>query len=448
MQGTCFMDLFKKAAGIVVGKIVLRAQLIPIGKLSGLKRIWASLFYSRAEISRLNNLWDDFLKANQENQHKHPDSSVHVARKSFQTPDGASLDTIELAAKNNKRCKEYALYCWGRSDCYEFKLARLASDALNLKKKVISFNFRGVAHSQGQVTSEHDLVNDLIFQVKRLIHQGVNPRHITLHGHSLGGAIGALAVAKLRKQGYPIRLYSDRSFGNLIDVSAALYFGKKRKIRKTISTIATLLLASVILTPIALFGLFTLTQTALFFAGIGLTLCWNKTHAIYDKVVGDLVERGMRWIMTYGHFEMKAADAYDEIPHEDKSHTVLHRPRKEHSPLLGKATVKEPSFDRVIPHEESLHKNSTSRKELKSHLKTVILKSRKREKILVHKHKLVHLANAKMTGGDHDSHPKELITPYKNLSAKRCLNGLERYYAFVDPNGGHEEMVRPKYKSF
>src|SRR4029078_9181046 len=136
----------------------------------------------------------------------------------------------------NKAPTEYVIYGWGRSDCYEFYLSRMASDALNLNKKIISFNFRGVAHSKGQVYQGRDLVDDYKFQIMRLIKQGVKAEQIKCcYGHSLCGAIAAFAVEELHREGYPVKLYADRSFASLIETSVALYFKRPNSRAKIVN---------------------------------------------------------------------------------------------------------------------------------------------------------------------------------------------------------------------
>ncbi|HRE33277.1 MAG TPA: hypothetical protein PLD88_14975, partial [Candidatus Berkiella sp.] len=126
----------------------------------------------------------DFVAKNTEYKKNAPEKVLEISRQFFATEDGSELDTVELYAPQNKAAKQYVIYGWGRSDCYEFFLPRLASDALNLNKKIISFNFRNVGLSKGQVYHEHDLVRDYKFQIKRLLDKGVDPKNITCYGHS------------------------------------------------------------------------------------------------------------------------------------------------------------------------------------------------------------------------------------------------------------------------
>ena len=77
----------------------------------------------------------------------------------------------------------------------------------------LAFNFRGVGSSEGAVTTAADLVADVAACVEALLQRGVQPRHLLLHGFSLGGAVAALFLASQTQRG--ICYVSDRSFRSL-----------------------------------------------------------------------------------------------------------------------------------------------------------------------------------------------------------------------------------------
>ncbi len=444
------MRVLRSLAGIFVGKIVLRAQLIPIGKLSGLKYVWTKLFSSKAEVALLNKLWPEFVAKNAKYEKENPELAIQIKRELLNTPDGAKLDTIEFVAKN-KDPKEYVIYGWNRSDCYELHLARLASDALNLNKKIISFNYRGVGHSEGQVYSERCLINDFLFQANCLLEKGVSPKNIKICAHSLGGAISTFAIEELINKQKPIKYVNDRSFANLIETSVALYF-KRHHSRRRIVNVGTMVLVATLLVPLFAVGIFTFVQTAILLGATFLSLHWKPTHSLFDKTVGWALEKTMRNIMIYGGWELKAGEKFDLIPPENKIHTVIRVPKNPESKTLGKRTTKQPLHeDKVILSPDSLHKNSKDYRTRKNDLKEQLQKATQEgdaAKIESLKDKLCELSNAKMSGGGHMSDPKEFITWYKSPIAKRPITGQERLYAFLEPEGDHLPLNPRKYKSF
>ncbi len=441
------MKWLKQFAGLVVGKFVLRSQLLPIGELEGLRWLWAKLHYSPAEITRLNNLWPDFIAKNNEHLKKRPELALNIKREFLTTADGSQLDTVELYAPKNKNTKEYVIYGWGRSDCYEYFLPRLANDALNLNKKIITFNFRNVGHSKGHVYHEHDLVRDYKFQIQRLLDKGVDPKNITCYGHSLCGAIATFAVKELHDEGHPVRLYSDRSFANLMITSINLFFKPNRRIRRSISMVGTLFLGSLLLGTLAWMGVIA-SLNALLIAGIGLLSFWvPPIFFLFDKSVGWVLEKTLYGLMTYGEWVMDVVKAYEAIPADCKMHTVLKTANKPHSKHLGERKREKPGHDKVILYPDSLHCHLTSHRQHKRELKEAIVKGPVHQ-IVKHKQKLNALANSKMTGGHHTANPHEMLTRYKSHRSGRWLNGQEHFYAFVEPQGPHDRPKASQYRKF
>ncbi len=291
-----------------------------------------------------------------------------------------------------------------------------------------------------------------MYQVQRLLDAGVKAENIKCYAHSLCGAIATFSVAQLIQKHKGLKLYNDRSFANLIDTSTALYFKRKHS-RKRIVTVATIALVTVAtlivaaLTPISLLNL-----AALWLVG-ALSARWHLTHVFYDKTVGWALETIMIKIMQYGGWELKAASEYEKIPLENRSHTVIRAPKKVFSTLLGRRKIKhaEPNHDKVILYPDSKHYQLKAFHDLKKHLKDklkVAMRQGNSQKVNELKNKLLDLCSAKMTGGGHMDDPKEFITWYKSPRAKRHLTGQERFYAFVEPQGNHENQIPRRYKVF
>lgn len=445
------MTWLKRLAGNVVGKFVLRAQLIPIGELTGVRWLWAKLTHTQEDIKRLNNLWPDFIAKNAELKKTNPDLYVDIKRQLLPTGDGSELDVVELCAPKNKDVKEYVIYGWGRSDSYEFFLPRLATDALNLNKKIITFNYRNVGHSKGTLNYEEDLVADYKFQIDRLIKQGVDPKNIHCYGHSLGGAAAAFAVNQKHKEKHPVKFYNDRSFANLMNTSINLFFKPKRRIRRSINTVGTLFFGSVIISALLLLGVITPLTALISAAATLVSLKVPPLYYLLDKTVGWILEKTLYHLMIYGKWVMDVAKAYEEIPADCKLHTVLRTARNTHSKHLGERKVDKAGFDKVILYPDSLHKNMPSHHEHTKALKVKLadaIQNGSEEHIAQSKGQLNKVLNVKMTGGEHTAWPHELFTRYKTHRSGRWITGQEHFYAFVEPEGTHDREKAPQYRKF
>ena len=87
-----------------------------------------------------------------------------------------------------------------------------------LQCNVLCFNYRGIGDSGGTVTQSGDLIEDAEAALSVLTNRGILPKHIVLHGHSIGGAVAALVGAR---QQYPSVLILDRTFASLGAVISA-----------------------------------------------------------------------------------------------------------------------------------------------------------------------------------------------------------------------------------
>ncbi len=133
------------------------------------------------------------------------------------TPDGAQLNTLLIAPKI--KSQDYLIYFNANNQFYEEKLNYAQYLIEDLECNVLGFNYRGSGQSTGRVKSKDDLVKDGIAQVQKLLDENVDPEHITLYGHSLGGAIATLVTAHFHKQGKKIYVFNDRSFSTITRVA-------------------------------------------------------------------------------------------------------------------------------------------------------------------------------------------------------------------------------------
>lgn len=445
------ISYLRRFIGLTVGKIVLTAQLLPIKVNGPLKTIWAWLFYSHKEIYQLKHRFSHFKHVNHSQDEAH---KLHVKRFKVKTEDCALLDTVELTHQAHKDSKKYVIYGWGRSGCKEKHLEQLASDALNLNAHIISFNYRGVGHSTEQPYGYVDLIEDYCAQIRHLIFdKKVSPENIYCYGHSLGGAIASIAAAKMHRDGYPVKVFADRSPADLIRVSTGVYFEKKRP-RNMITLIgATIISASL------LASLFVFSATPVWMlAGLSiLTLASFKFDSLFqfwDKAIADDIDKAMRAAMRFGQWDMKAAAAFETIPDKDKNYAVIRGPQRAESKHgLGKKHSQDQTYDRVIHHKHSHHDGLDKRRQAKKELKKSLAEANQlgysQEHIQAIRDKLILLSNAKMTGGGHSDRPKCFITRYAHPIALRPIDGRERFYDFVEPEGNKHVQKEPiQYKEF
>lgn len=132
--------------------------------------------------------------------------------------DGAILETMELSHKIqlDKPINEqnFVIFSVGNDMCMQDLYKDLYTECQKLELNIVSFNFRNVIRSSGKVNSQLDLIYDVIAQVERLLNAGVDPKNITLVGHSLGAAIVTLASFLYYKKGTPIKVFNGRSFSS------------------------------------------------------------------------------------------------------------------------------------------------------------------------------------------------------------------------------------------
>lgn len=153
---------------------------------------------------------------------RHPDSAEHITVRSA---DGVPLDGMLLwnnptdFQKRHYDTRHWILYLVGNGECYEDNLEFLEQYGRDVGCNVAVFNYRGVVGSQGFPTRARDLVldGDAFFQYLKAKH--VQSRHILIHGHSLGGAVGT-CVRSLHPKG---PLCNERSFADWKSVELAIF---------------------------------------------------------------------------------------------------------------------------------------------------------------------------------------------------------------------------------
>ncbi len=139
-------------------------------------------------------------------------SEISVKNYFIETSDNLMLDTYKFTPKDSNKDSIHIISLCGSGDYVENRLDYLKNISIKNNSVVIGFNYRGIVNSTGIAKYADDIVNDAIAQVKELLGKGVEPSKIILDGHSLGGAVAALAAKHLHDNGIKINIFSDRSF--------------------------------------------------------------------------------------------------------------------------------------------------------------------------------------------------------------------------------------------
>ncbi|MCE5315751.1 MAG: hypothetical protein LLG04_00105 [Parachlamydia sp.] len=165
----------------------------------------------------------DFAEQNRRNYlARHPNNAERLI---VRTSDGIPLEGMllwnhpsDFEQKHFDR-RHWILYLVGNGECYEDNLEFLEQYGRETGCNVAVFNYRGVLASQGFPTRASDLVldGDAFFQYLQSKH--VKSRHILIHGHSLGGAVGT-CVRSLHPKG---PLCNERSFADWKSVELAIF---------------------------------------------------------------------------------------------------------------------------------------------------------------------------------------------------------------------------------
>lgn len=146
--------------------------------------------------------------------------SISIEELTLPTADGVSLDAIRFQhpLQRIKPASEqrWVLFVLPNGATIEEMLFFFRSYSNDAGVSLLAFNYRGVGGSKGRPVRAADLVADAEAAFDRLIRDGVKSEHILIHGHSLGGGVGALVRAK-HPEG-PI--ISDRSFRSFAATAA------------------------------------------------------------------------------------------------------------------------------------------------------------------------------------------------------------------------------------
>lgn len=166
---------------------------------------------------------------------KHAEQHYHleindVEEKHFKVlmPHGIQLHTCEFSPKTTEALdRPYVIYFSGNNSAYNKHIQSMLTLVRETNATVVGFHHSGFGCSgrylNGKlmhvpVTSSTSLVEEGVTQVQRLLDKGVPANHITLYGHSLGGAISSLVAFHFHKKGLTLKVVNDRSFRSLTRV--------------------------------------------------------------------------------------------------------------------------------------------------------------------------------------------------------------------------------------
>lgn len=117
----------------------------------------------------------------------------HVRMK---TTDGIEIDGALIMPPTDASRKRWIIFFNANMQKYEewfFYFHRYAREA---KVGMLVFNWRGVAGSGGYASCVDDLVKDGTAALQHLLDMGIDPKHILIHGLSIGACVAALVRAR------------------------------------------------------------------------------------------------------------------------------------------------------------------------------------------------------------------------------------------------------------
>lgn len=122
----------------------------------------------------------------------------------------AQLDGVIIKPNIGGESEKYVIWLNGLGCPFEAKLSLAGDYADTINANILMFNYRGIGDSiSSGPTKPEDLVTDTKAMIAYLIDvKGVKPEDIVIHGHSLGGGVGAQAAAEISG----LKFINDRSF--------------------------------------------------------------------------------------------------------------------------------------------------------------------------------------------------------------------------------------------
>eukprot|EP00051_Salpingoeca_urceolata_P006772 m.89620 g.89620 ORF g.89620 m.89620 type:complete len:395 (-) comp14979_c0_seq1:116-1300(-) len=151
----------------------------------------------------------------------------HIAATRTKVNVGPGVDVDGMVLRNERLAASETSCNWiiflnANGVPYEQNLEFLATYSDAVGAHILTFNYRGVGSSSGWPHRAEDLVADGQAVLRHLVATGVPKSRITLHGHSLGGAVAAM----LWEHHPEIKVINDRSFRSMHDeVDALLKIG-------------------------------------------------------------------------------------------------------------------------------------------------------------------------------------------------------------------------------
>lgn len=131
-------------------------------------------------------------------------------RTTVETIDKVKLDTVQF---NHPTSQKWIVYLNPNNGCYENNLPYLASLFAATGQNIYTGNYRGTGRSEGDIVTLRDLLLDGDAFIQDLLSRGVALEDITLHGHSMGGGVGA-ELAVLHSG---VNLAADRTYASIED---------------------------------------------------------------------------------------------------------------------------------------------------------------------------------------------------------------------------------------
>jgi hypothetical protein len=225
--------------GHVINKLCVKNGMVPATQ------------YSKEECDELRN------------QHlmgsRNPQLFERIAVK---TADGVKIDSMFLKNEQNQEKpigeQKFILFFNGNGGLYESMLPFMEVLAEETGANVYCGNYRGVGYSESFPLGYQDLVMDGEALFQQLLSKGAKPENILIHGHSLGGGVGAMVASHHQEKGHEVRFCHDRSFSTMAQEVDELFSSVKNKISTRTCLGKVIKAGMCVLIPMAVFATKTL----------------------------------------------------------------------------------------------------------------------------------------------------------------------------------------------